>query len=60
MIPIKQQKTAKGGNLINSPCCDKEIIIHYGKSNFSFIDYFSCKKCGKKLDIEPLDVRKSW
>ena len=54
------EKTAKGGNLINSSCCDDEIIIHESTSNLAYLDYFSCKNCGKKLDLEPLEVRKNW
>lgn len=50
----------KGGNLINSPCCDDEILIKYGSSNFAFIDYFECKKCGQTLELKPLEVRKNW
>ena len=54
------KKEKKGGNLINSPCCDEEILIEYSESNFAFIDHFSCKECGKKLDLKPLQVRKNW
>lgn len=50
----------KGGNLINSPCCDAEIIIHESASNFASIDHFSCEKCGNTLDLQPLEVRKNW
>ena len=53
-------KKAKGGNLINSPCCNAEIVIHYGESNFAYIDHFSCKKCLRILDLEPLQVRSNW
>lgn len=57
---INKKQVIKGGNLINSPCCNAEIIIHESDSNFAFIDHFSCKKCGKKLDLEPLQVRRNW
>lgn len=55
-----EKEKRKGGNLINSPCCDAEIIIHYSVSNFAFIDHFSCDKCKETLKLKPLDVRKNW
>lgn len=55
-----KNKEKKGGNLINSPCCNAEIIIHDSESNFSHIDHFSCRSCKKTLNLRPLEVRKNW
>ena len=57
---MKKKNKLKGGNLINSPCCDDEIIIHYSNSNFCFIDRFTCKKCNKTINRTPLQVRANW